>query len=53
MPYEISADGLSNPSRTVGQVVHHLARLEEAARFVAGFQDQGQLRELSRAGTDL
>lgn len=27
MPYEISADGLSNPSRTVGQVVHHLARL--------------------------
>ncbi len=27
MPYEISADGLSNPSQTVGQVVHHLARL--------------------------
>lgn len=27
MPYEISADGLSNPSQTVGQVVHHLAKL--------------------------
>ena len=27
MPYEISADGLRNPSQTVGQVVHHLAKL--------------------------
>ena len=27
MPYELSASGLSNPSQTVGQVVHHLARL--------------------------
>lgn len=27
MPYVISADGLSNPSQTVGQVVHHLAKL--------------------------
>ncbi|MDD4700639.1 MAG: sigma-54-dependent Fis family transcriptional regulator [Desulfovibrio sp.] len=27
MPYEISSDGLSNPSQTVGQVVHHLAKL--------------------------
>lgn len=27
MPYQISPNGLSNPSLTVGQVLHHLARL--------------------------